>query len=69
MDYAAHDPKASGIPSIEPKLLCSIRAFIKDYAAHVPNGLDIPSIAPVNALHCLVFFISPSFQKYFLTLF
>jgi hypothetical protein len=43
--------------------------FIQDYAAHVPSALGIPSIAPVNALHCLVFFISPSFQKYFLTLF
>ena len=67
--YAARDPKAMGISSIEPKLLCSFSAFIQYYAAHVPSALDIPSIAPVNALHCLVFFISPSFQKYFLTLF
>ena len=69
MDYAARDPKALGRPSIEPKLLCSFSAFIQDYAAHVPSALDIPSIAPVNALHCLVFFIFPGFQKCFLTLF
>jgi hypothetical protein len=67
--YAARDPKALGIPRIEPKLLCSFSSFIQDYASHVPSALDIPSIAPDIATHCLVFFISPSFQKYFLTLF
>ena len=37
--YAARDPKAMGISSIEPKLLCSFSAFIQYYAAHDPKRI------------------------------